>query len=102
MMVCLERMESQDKEVHQDRVAQRETVDIKVYLVPLVLQDFLGQKDKVDLLVGLVLKVPKESLEWMAKLDQTGLPVLMGPKEIVVYQVNQAFQVWGIRGFLDP
>lgn len=83
-MVCLERMESQDKEVHQDQVVPKETVDIKVYLVPQVLQDFPGQKDKGDFLVRLVLKVQKESLEWMAQLDQSGLLVFLGPKEIAV------------------
>ncbi|KAK9537845.1 hypothetical protein VZT92_005422 [Zoarces viviparus] len=101
-MVCLESLDSQDQEVHQDRVVEKEMVDIKVYLVTLVHQDFPGQKDKVDYLVRSVHKVLKESLEWMAQLDHLGLLVFLGQKEITVYQVNQALQVRGIQGFLDP
>ena len=89
-MVCLESLESQDQEVHQDRVVLKEMVGIKVFLVPLVLKDFPGQKDKVDYLVKWDLKVPKESLEWMALQDQLGLLVFQDQKEITVYLVLQA------------
>lgn len=101
-MVCLERMESQDREVHQDQVVPKETVGIKVYLVYLVLWDFLGQKDKVDYLVKWDLKVLKESLEWMAQQDLSDLLVFRGQKEIADYLVNQALQVREIQVFLVP
>lgn len=66
----------------------KETVGIKVYLVPLVLQDFPGQKEKVDCLVKWDLKVLKESLEWMVQQDQLGFLVFRGQKEIAVYLVH--------------
>lgn len=51
-MVCLERLESQDQEVHQGQLVPKEMVGTKVCLVPPVLLDFLGQRDKVDYLVS--------------------------------------------------
>ncbi|KAE8299101.1 hypothetical protein D5F01_LYC01490 [Larimichthys crocea] len=100
--VCLERVETQDQEVHQDQLVPKETVGIKVCLVHLVLQDLLGQKDKMDYLVKLDLKVLKEYLEWMVQQDHLGLLVLWGQKEIAVHLVHQALQVRGIQVLLVP
>ncbi|KAI9530055.1 hypothetical protein NQZ68_004072 [Dissostichus eleginoides] len=104
-MVCLEIVESQDQEVHQDRVERKEMEGIKVYLVTLDLQDFPGQKDKVDYLVQWDLKVLKESLEWMALQDQLGLLVSQVQKEMAVFLVHQALPdpkgKWGHQGHRD-
>lgn len=101
-MVCLETGESQGQEVPQDQVVPKETVDIKVYLVPLVILDYQDQKDKMDYMVKWDLKVLKESQEWMVQQDQSGLLVPQGKKEIVVHLVYQALQVRGVQVFLVP
>lgn len=93
LMVYLENVEVQGREVHKDQVAPKETMDIKAFLARQVSQDFLGSKEKVDFLVKWDLRVRKESLVWMVQRGQSDHLDFKGQKEILALLVHQALQV---------
>lgn len=101
-MACQETRESQDQEAHQDQLVPKETLDLKVYLVFLVLRDLLVPKEKEVNQVKWGPKALKESQEWMVQQDQLGPLVFKDQKEIMVLLVHQALQLKEVQVYLVP
>ena len=96
-MVYRQSLVSQDPEVHQEPLGQKEKTGTKVYLGPLVQQDHQVQRDKARLLVNSGPKVLKEFQGWMVQQDLSDHLVFLVQKEAVALLVGLALQVWGLQ-----
>ncbi|KAK0147172.1 Collagen alpha-4(VI) chain [Merluccius polli] len=96
-MVNQQSSASQDQEVHQEPLDQKEKMGTKVYPGPLVLQGYQVQRDKVGPLVKLGPKVQKEFQAWTVQQDLLDHLVFVVQKETVALPVGLALQVWGLQ-----